>query len=373
MALISAENYHDVYLVTVCILCFLQSSALSSYSNTEHLLYDTYDTKSKALWWCAFLILFIGFRPISKYFADMLNYAVSYENGYFQYDSDSTRREPIWLIIQSICYRLKMPTTMWFATITSIVLIMHYQACRKWFGNQVYPAILFLTTGFYYWSTLTVIIRSGLASAIVMLAMSIFMNDSKKSKFFALALMGIAMYTHTSSVLISVCFLASYYFVKDIKWCIYFWIACLGASLVAGSYFETLLVSLGFDDRMSLITADTDYVGFSHAGFRWDFLLYSVIPIILGWYIHKRVDTNETYSVLLNTYILCNAFWVLVIRALFSDRFAGLSWVLYPVVIAYPFLKMEIWEDQPNKARWALLVHVGFIVFMSLIYYKFMK
>ena len=373
MELIPAQYYHYVYLIIVLILCIDQSRKLAAYPSTASLINEMQDTRHSAKVWCIFLAIFIGFRPLSEVFPDMLGYAEDYESGSALYDIVSMDGEPIWLLIKRICYKLGFPSTFWFAIITSLVITLQYLACRKWFGRQIYPAMLFMTTGFYYWSIMTVIIRSSLASALVLFAISLFMNNDKRSKLFALLLMGAALYTHTSSILISGCFLVSYYVVKDIRLCIAFWLVCLVASLFLGNYFEILFTSLGFDDRMSAYTSNVDYSGFAHSGFRWDFLIYSVVPIILGFFVTRRSTQDKVYSTLLNTYILCNAFWVLVIRAQFSDRFAGLSWLMYPIVIAYPLLKMDIWSNQPKIARTALLLHVGFIVGMTFIYYGLLR
>lgn len=372
MVLIPAEYYHNVYLLVVFILCIIQSNALARAGSTHRLVHQMRDTQQNAFWWVLTIALFIGLRPISETFADMVGYANGYNQGYFVYDPSAIRHEPVWLGIQSICYNAGLSVRTWFLVIAIIMIGLHYKACRSWFGNQIYPAMLFMTTGFYYWSNMTVIIRSGTGSAIALFAISMFMKDGKWHKLFALLLMVVALYTHASSVLISVCFLISFYFVKNIKWSIGFWIFCVIGSVIAGGYFESLFAELSFDDRMSAFTTDVDYSGFSHAGFRWDFLLYSIMPIILGWFVTKRNNTNRVYTVLLNTYILCNAFWVLVIRAQFSDRFAGLSWIIYPIVIAYPLLKMEVWSNQPKRAQWALLAHVGFIIGMYFIYYGIM-
>jgi len=56
-----------------------------------------------------------------------------------------------------------------------------------------------------------------------------------------------------------------------------------------------------------------------------------------------------------------------VIRAAFSNRFAYLSWFIYPLVIAYPLLRMNIWEDQDRKTAQILLAYSGFTFFMHLI------
>lgn len=94
------------------------------------------------------------------------------------------------------------------------------------------------------------------------------------------------------------------------------------------------------------------------------FLLYSSMPILLGFYIlQKRKITDRIYVILLNTYILANAFWIIVINASFSNRFAYLSWFLYPIVLVYPLLKLSIWKDQSRKTALILMFHCSFTYF----------
>ena len=94
------------------------------------------------------------------------------------------------------------------------------------------------------------------------------------------------------------------------------------------------------------------------------------MPIIMAWFVTmKRNFQDKTYHIIATTYILANAFWVMVIRSEQSNRFAYLSWFLYPLVIAYPLLRMNIWEDQDRKTAMILLAYSGFTFFMNFVYY----
>ena len=153
---------------------------------------------------------------------------------------------------------------------------------------------------------------------------------------------------------------------------------------------------LGFDDRMATYGNSTDQYAdsFSSTGFRWDFLAYSAMPVWLTWYVTKKAEkersmygdtieeaeTNITgagriadahsmrvFNILATTYILANSFWVMVIKAAFSNRFAYLSWFLYPVVLAYAVIRLHIWPDQDRKAGLILLLHAGFTIIMFML------
>jgi hypothetical protein len=43
-----------------------------------------------------------------------------------------------------------------------------------------------------------------------------------------------------------------------------------------------------------------------------------------------------------NTYLLANSLWILLIEANFSNRFAYLSWFMMPWVLLYPFVPGKI-------------------------------
>ena len=130
-----------------------------------------------------------------------------------------------------------------------------------------------------------------------------------------------------------------------------------------------LFSSLGFDDRMSSYSqaSESTMSRFSHTGFRWDFLLYSAMPVWMAWYVRYKGIQDKTFTLLANTYIIANSFWIMVIRAAYSNRFAYLSWFLYALVLAYAVVRVPIWNDQDRKAGNILLAHSGFTLLMYLI------
>ena len=109
---------------------------------------------------------------------------------------------------------------------------------------------------------------------------------------------------------------------------------------------------------------------FNKTGFRWDFLLYSAFPVAMIWYVTRfRRFTDKAYTLFANVYLFCNAFWIMVIRSSFSNRFAYLSWFIYPVVMAMPLLRMNLWKDQDRKTAIILFFYGAFTFFMFFVYY----
>ena len=105
---------------------------------------------------------------------------------------------------------------------------------------------------------------------------------------------------------------------------------------------------------------------FSQTGFRWDFLIYSASAVYIGWFfIFKKKITDPLYIHIFGVYCITNAFWILVITAAFSNRFAYLSWFLMPVVFAYPMFRYKIWDNQYKTFSVILLLYFMFTFFCN--------
>ena len=225
-------------------------------------------------------------------------------------------------------------------------------------------------------------LRNGMACSIAMVGISLLCSDSKWH-YLSYCLLITAFFIHRSTALPSLSAIFALYYLKDPRKAIYFWIASIFISLLAGNLISSLFTSIGFDDRLdrylsideegvvtelsnSIATGGTGVAN----GFRFDFLLYSAMPVLFTWYLTvKRSFKDKVFNIIAVTYILANAFWIMVIRAEFSNRFAYLSWFLYPIVIAYPLIRFNVWDAQDKKAALILLLYSGFTAFMSFVYY----
>ena len=106
-------------------------------------------------------------------------------------------------------------------------------------------------------------------------------------------------------------------------------------------------------------------------GFRIDFILYSAIPVLVGWYavFKKKMHLSNLYKNLLNLYLCLNGVWMLCMYAAFTNRIAYLSWFLYPIVLVYPFLQEDWGKGRYRTFSMVMLGHLGFTLFMSIVYY----
>lgn len=313
---------------------------------------------------CIILIIFIGGRPITYSFGDTPMYAHLY-NVTTETDTSS---ESLFFWIILTCKPF-MDASGFFTVVAAGYFGFMLWGCIKLMPNNIWVALLITLASYSFFSYGTNGIRNGLACSLVILGLS-FMAKDKKQQIIGLAICFTATFIHRSTALPFLMSIVALYAIRNFKIAYSFWIASIVISLILGNSVANLFAAMGFDDRLSGYMNNTDNLDqFSHTGFRWDFLLYSAMPIVLGYYIIiKRGIRNRTYEFLLNTYILSNAFWVMVIRAAFSNRFAYLSWFLYPIVIAYPLLRLPIWKtNQGKRLNQIMMANIGFTYIMWLL------
>lgn len=321
------------------------------------------------------VIYYLGLRPLYRDFVDMLNYADIYKvfAPTYGYDPPSLSKEWLWHDIMVFFQHNGYTVHEFFLFIEFVYVMGMFLSVSILTHNNLWVAMMFVLTSFSFVSFGENGIRNGMGCSVMMLAIALLTQEGTPKRILSVFVMFIAMGLHRSVALPIATSLASIYAIKDTKTAMRFWVASLAISIVAGPLAERFFAALGFDDRMEgyvNISQDEKDALFNRTGFRLDFLFYSAFPLIMVWYVTiYRKFRDKTYHVIAVSYILCNAFWLMVIRAAYSNRFAYLSWFIYPLVILYPLLRMNLWEDQDRKTAIILFLYSGFTFFMFFVYY----
>lgn len=306
--------------------------------------------------------LYMGLRPLSYVFGDMGGYARSFED-YTDGILIGLGGDLGFNFFMLVCSKI-MTTNFFFLVVAFLYVVPLYLASKKLFEQYWFYCFFILICSFSFWSYGTNGIRNGLATSIMILALAY-----TDKKIVMVCLMFIAISFHKSLALPIAAYIITLFF-KDSKKLFYFWLSCIPISLAAGGIFESLFASLGFDDeRISyLIAGNINNDDFSSTGFRWDFLIYSAFAVFSGWYfIFKRKYEDPLYHQLFNIYLIANGFWILVIRANFSNRFAYISWFMMGLVIVYPFLKRQFFKKQHKVLGTVIAFYFIFTYFMNVI------
>jgi len=305
--------------------------------------------------------LYMGLRPISWVFGDMGTYA-----RYFREFADgaeiTNNKDYLWRLFMKFCSGI-MSAQYFFLLCAILYVVPLYSAAKKWFGADRYFIFLMLVASFSFWPYGTNGIRNGLATSFVVYALSL-----PKNKYLKYAIFLLAYFIHGSIIIPIVAYVLTLYYTNTRHYLIG-WLIAIPLSIMLGGFWENLFASLGFGgDRISYLTDDRFADQFAKVGFRWDFLLYSAAAVYAGYYfIIKRNFNDNVYIQLFNIYLTANAFWILVIRSSFSNRFAYLSWFLMAIIIFYPFFKQQFFVKQQKVLAYTVLLYFGFTYFMFLI------
>jgi hypothetical protein len=356
---IPLEYYTPIYYYLqflVVFLVFLKSKTqkINSNSNKQFL-------NNSSIFLLVFTVFYMGFRPISgRYFGDTgtyNSYFVGYQNG----GSILVESDYLFHAFTFLCSKI-MSASVYFFVCALLYVVPMYYISKKWFKAYWGYAFLFLVVSFSFWSAGTNGVRSAIATSFVLLAFS------RKNILYKVLWFSLAIGFH-KSMLLPIAAYGLTFLVKNPKWFFYGWLLCIPLSLAGGGFWETLFAGLIEDDRVSYLTdGNVNDDNFSSTAFRWDFLLYSFTAVFAAYYfIYKRKFKNENYNRLASIYLTTNAFWILVIRANFSNRFAYLSWFMLGLIIIYPLISKIIIQDQNKKTGYILLAYFGFTFLMNVI------
>lgn len=381
--MIAPHIYLPIYL-TVCYLLVASKIFQTNQLNDGVLNRDYNDSSFKsACIICLFFILFFGLRPIlddeKLSMADTTGYAQVYNwvkdgriRPYYNYfDTKGVQNEFVFMYIRDFMATSGFPVQAWFTVVAAIYIIPILILTRRWFKGYEYLAILFVITSFGFYGGGINGIRNACANSLFILGMSYLISEKRK---FVTIILGLllclaAYFTHHSIIIPWLSLVVALFLVKNTKLAIAIWFAAIATSLLMGNTIANWGSAL-FDDARSssYLAAGSDSTvmsGFSHTGFRWDFLIYSAMPLLMGGYVLIRKGIiDKTYQTLVNTYILTNAIWIVFIYASYNNRFASLSWSMYPYVLLYPLVRYNIWGT--NQAYDTKLILIGQLMFISI-------
>lgn len=361
--MIAASAYSTIYIIIVTILTIVLTQRYAQMPDSRLLCQGT---RSSIGGWCIALILalFIGFRPMSWYFVDMVNY-----NDYYYTLFYGKPYEFNWELTNYLFDNIfqGMASAMWditvfFVIIALIYFLCSYKAMTKFFPKDSLLGFVVFLGAFSTFSYSTNGVKAGAAAALFLCALA-YRHKPLWCALFLFLTLGF----HHSMVVPIAAFIACL-FVKNPRIYFGFWLVCLVLSAIHFSWFQELFASMADEGGAGYLkSAESDWGGKS--GFRIDFVLYSSVPIAIGYYaIFKKKLNSPDYNFLLNVYMLSNAVWMLCMYASFTNRIAYLSWLMYPVVLIYPFLRHRFMSRQYKMVNYVVWFQLLFTICMNFIF-----
>lgn len=362
--MVIALYYKSIYLliVTICtIFCYFKYKAAG-----ERIVADNV---TPTILLAIFLTVFIGIRPVHTIFADMVGYAdynQYIKNIKFHFDTDTENL----LFDNYLAWvgSMKLGTEFFFTTIAAVYFGAAYIGIRKMFPNDTLVAYLVFLGAFSTFSYATNGIKAGAAASLFIMAIA-YRENLKVCIPLVLLTYG---FHHSMMLPIAAFFLTLVYRkpkVYFVAWCV-----CVVIAAAHITIFQELFANISADTMADehgarYLRADSSVVYLT--GFRLDFVLYSSMPVLVGyWAMYKKnLVMSKFYTCLLNLYLCTNGIWMMCMYASFTNRIAYLSWFLYPVVLIYPFLNEDWGPSRYRTFAKVAFLHLAFTLFMEVVYY----
>lgn len=365
MELIPAQYYQDIYLILVTILSLVCFKKYATYGE-----WNFFNGKSEKVsgivLLTVFLVLFVGLRPISgKYFVDMANYnnhyhALADPNYQWTWDADNKIFDNVFYLMAGNYIDIY-----WFFVFMSLTNFASTTvACSMLFPNDKMAAFLVCLGAFSTFSYATNGLKAGTAAALFLIALAF---NERGNKLWTWIFILLSWGFHHSMQLPVAAFVVCK-FVNNPKYFLGFWFFSLLMAVFHVTFFMGIFEGMTDEQGAGYLAGATE----TYRGFRFDFVLYSAVPIAIGYIArHKKLIVSRNYDFLLNLYTLVNAIWLLCMYAEFTNRIVYLSWFLLPVVLIYPLLKERWGYNQYIVFRGVAYGHLCFTLFMLYIYYGF--
>lgn len=353
--MINGAYYHTIYLI---ILSFLSIFCINKYRFSIRKSRGSIN----ALIYAIFLTVFIGFRPYMDVLTDTIGISQYYKSnmGYvhdFSMDVENKLYDNMLLYFAS----LNLDFSIFLVAMSGIYFICRYIALKKMFPNHVWAAYLLFLASFISYTSSVNGFKAGAAASLFCIAIAY-----RKNIILSLCFLLLSYGMHHSMIVCVTAFVCVSFY-KNTKIYLIAWFSSFILAVLHIKYFQFLFGS--FTDQKG-----ADYLLTEHGawmtGMRYDFVLYSFMPIILALYIlfKKKIIIDENYKFVLNLYMVTNSIWLLCMYANYTNRIAALSWFMYSIVIGYPFLSDGNIYQFVNKNRtfsMVMALHLGFTLFMS--------
>lgn len=313
----------------------------------------------------AVTIVLIGMRPVSSIYGDTVNYAAGFQRMASNIKSVRLHLGKEWLYDFITYYSAKYANLHIYFTIFAIMYVVPlWLALRRIFSEYNFVPFIVVISMFTFWAYGVNGIRNGVGASLFILAMTYTENIPL---MIIIALFGAGVH-NTVYLMIAGALIA--WFWNDSRVYIVAWFACILISLVFGNSIQAWMA--GFADSVADDNKLTAYLNYNEqsmkadgmfvsTSFRWDFLAYSGIGVAIGSYFSIfRNFKDQYYQWIFNIYLICNSFWVLIIRAPYSNRFAQISWFILPIVLIYPFMRERFWVNQEKMLTVGILIFYAF-------------
>lgn len=199
-------------------------------------------------------------------------------------------------------------------------------------------------------------VRQGVAIGLILLAMSYSFNSGKTS-WSSLSSLAIAVMFHWSAAPFALIVILLEKTKVRLRHLVWAWCA-LALLFVTGLQGILLSPLLPYIPKLDSYTSYDALVQYSRIN-RLDFLLFSGFFVVISLLLYRFYYTGTEYGQMIKYYIAWNCVFLAFGFVTFSDRLAGYSWFLIPILVWFPVLKRERYSVLSVVGLVALSIAVG--------------
>lgn len=231
-----------------------------------------------------------------------------------------------------------LPDVVYLLAIASTIYAGCYYLVARRLAPRHMSSLLYLfmiaSTFFFIYGTR--VLRQGPAEAMLYAAM---MLDFRRYWWVIAGVIVVAAGFHQSVLLIIAAYLCSLICRRTGVYTA-IWFLCLAAVLIFGRAIADALVSIYPYGRVSIYMSGNPYGGLGGpTGFMTNFFLYALLILLCGLFGRYVIGYREKYyTILLNTYIITSAAWLILIDSISTDRIAHLAWGIGAFIVFTPLL-----------------------------------
>jgi hypothetical protein len=312
-------------------------------------------------------IMLMGLRPANSSYGDTVIYAAGFRHFAAQKELHLISSKE-WLFDNLMRLFAKYSSIHTFLTFCATIYVGSlWLALRRIFKEYNFVPLIVIMSMFTFWVYGVNGVRNGMGASLFILAITYTDNIPA---MVGIALLGAGIHNSIYLMLVAA---ALCWIINDSRLYIILWLLSIVISWILGNDIQQWMA--GFAESVAEDNKLSDYLVYSHekmvsdglvvsTSFRWDFIAFSAMGVAVGaYFLFRRKFDDEYYKWLFNTYLVCNAFWVLIIRAPYSNRFAQISWFILPIVLVYPFMRERFWVNHER------MLAVGILIFYAYGFY----
>lgn len=353
----SVNFLYEIIYYTICVVFF--AIVVNKESNDSAI--NSYSKSNANLLIAAILVLLIGTRPV-QVGSDTTQYIQEY--GYllnnewsFVWNTENKLFDNLFALFASFGLSIRC----FFLFVAAIYFFCMNITCRKVFPENQEIAFVSCLVAFSTFSYGTDGIKAGVGAAVFLVAVA---YHERFWFSFLLAFVSIGLH---HSMFLAVIAYALARCVTNMKLYYLGWLMSVLIAAAHIGFFQTFFARFVSDKAQGYLLGKSFLTGF-----RPDFILYSSIPVLIGYLMcFKRNLIDAGYELWLRIYLTTNSVWMLCMYASYTNRIAYISWSMYPIVLLYPYYRLN--EGSINTRKKVVKYHLLFTLFMVFVYYGIME